>query len=120
MKIKLKTLRNLIREGIISELGMSPAVFQQNKSKLLSDPMENGNISKAVGEFERSFNTVLLNNLVLAHSDKYDAETREFDDDTYNQLKDIASAATENAMSKIDAAFKMSWSSAIKQSKDIA
>jgi len=114
MKIKLGTLRKLVREGIVSELVISPAFFRGN-DKPLSDPMENGGLTRAIGEVERAFSTALMNTLVLSHTNKYNTETRDFDDAVYQQLKDAADTATEEVMSKLNTSLQTAWSSAVKQ-----
>jgi len=112
MKIKVGTLRRLIREGIISEISLSPAAFNE---KPVKDPMQRQNVSKAMGDLERFYSSALMNNLVLAHKDKYNAESRDFDDATYEALKSQADRITEKVMSQISNTLQQGWLAANKE-----
>lgn len=111
MKIKLGELRKIIREAAVS-----PAVFTNNK--LVSDPMEKKGIAKAMGDLERTFNDGLKMNLVVAHADKYNKETREFDDAMMQKIKETADEATETTLSKINDVLKERWMYALHHFND--
>jgi hypothetical protein len=113
MKIKLGTLRRLIRESVISEVGLSPALFRAGNTAV-KDPLESQNISQALGNLERHFSNSVMHALLLAHADKYDEGSREFDDATYEQLKQAAEGATETMMSQVGSAVKGAWARALK------
>jgi hypothetical protein len=110
-----KMLRALVLETLLSELNISPALFSGNKPT--TDPIDNKNIAKAISDIERGFNTALLNSMLLMHSDAYDKESREYDDELYEQFRGIAESASQELLSRVNASIHDVWNKAIKSAK---
>lgn len=115
-KVSLKQLRSIIRESVIQELSVSPA-FQNEKA--VESPLEKQNIGKALGDLERFYRSSLLANLLLQHKDKYNAETRDFDDAAYDQLDSLATKHAEDVNAKITQVLEASWSEALSGKKGL-
>lgn len=109
-KVSLKQLRSIIRESVIQELSISPA-FQNEKA--VESPLEKQNIGKALGDLKRFYRSSLLVNLLLKHKDKYNPETREFDDAAYDQLESLAQKHSEGVIAKVSQVLESSWSEAL-------
>lgn len=110
MKIKLATLRRLIREE-----AMQPNVFS---NKPVEDPMDKPNIAKAVQDLQNSFKRALDVNLVVSMQDKYNSETKDFDDATLENIKRVGDETTDQVMAKVHEFVKKGWITAHKLVKD--
>lgn len=115
-KVSLKELRSIIRESVIQELSVSPA-FQNEKA--VESPLEKQNIGKALGDLERFYRSSLLANLMLKHKDKYNPETREFDDAAYDQLESLAQKHSEGVIAKVSQVLESSWSEALSKGRNL-
>jgi hypothetical protein len=110
MKIRLSTLRKIIRE-----VAVSPAVFKNNK--VIDDPLHHQVINKALDDLKRGFHDGLTLNLTLASSGKYDEATRQLDDAAYEQIKGLAESVTEQVISQVNNSVKTSWIKAMNSVK---
>lgn len=115
-KFSLKELREIIRESVIQELNVSPA-FQNEKP--VASPVEKQNVAKALNDLERFYRSSLLANLMLQHKDKYNSETREFDDAAYDELESLATDSSERVLSKINQVLESGWSEALNGKKNL-
>lgn len=106
MKIRVSTLKRIIKE-----IALSPSAFQNER---VNDPFDRPNIAKAVGAIEGAFKTGVAQNLILDEQDSYNAETREFDDEAYARIEEIAQKATEMMMARVHKAVQSSWAEAMK------
>jgi hypothetical protein len=110
MFIRYSVLRKLLRE-----VAVSPSVFKNNQP--VQDPVDKKGVASAMKDIGNSFKSGLVMNLTLASADKYNSETREFDDAAYQQIEKVANAAVEQVVAKINDTVKTAWVQAHKQIK---
>lgn len=106
MKIRVKTLKRILRE-----VAISPSVFKQQP---VQDPMDRPNIAKALPALEAPFKNAIQQNLILQARDQYDEQTRELDDAAYDRIKTISDKATEVMMARVHKAIQTAWAEAMK------
>lgn len=106
MKIMVGTLRKLLREH-----GLSPAIFN---TQAVQSALDKPNIAKSVQALDNAFRAGIHQNLVLSHADKYNKETREFDDAMFQKITQVADAASEKFTATIGNAVKDIWAEAHK------
>lgn len=103
MRIRVGTLRKLIRE-----VAISPSVARNNKP--IDDPLDNESIAKVVSELGRSFDAaVRLDLTVRAMADHYDESTRQLDDAIYEKIKSTAKASSEYVVAAATKTLKNAW-----------
>jgi len=105
MKISYGELKKMI-----GEVALSPALFKNNKPH--QDPLEDKNLANALQSLERAFKHDALMNLTLLNADKYNADSREFDDITYKQIEDVAGETSELVAAGVGNVVKKAWQSA--------
>lgn len=106
MRIKVGNLRKLLREH-----GLSPAIFN---NQAVQSPLDKQNIAKSFQALDSAFKAAIHQNLVLSHADKYNKETREFDDAMFQKITQVADAASEKFTATIGNAINNIWSEAHK------
>jgi len=92
MKIRLNELKELI----LQELAVSPALFRQP-----ADPLSNKNVAKALHDLEASLHDIIVSNLMYDQRDAYNQQTREFDDAVYKRIMSEADTASRSLTQKI-------------------
>jgi hypothetical protein len=107
MKIRVGTLRRLIRE-----VAISPSYFKNNEP--VRDIMDRPNMAKAVAALEQPFRNAVQNNMVLAAKGQYNPETRELDDQAYEHIKQTSDKATEMMMAGVHKAVTQAFAQAQK------
>lgn len=107
MKIRVRTLKRILREA-----ALSPAVFRD--SQPTRDPFDRPNVVNAVQALERAFKNGVRTNLYLANRDKYNEETREFDDATEQHIGEVADRASEAMTAAVHKAVQQAWAQAMK------
>jgi|SRR5581483_1831190 len=107
MRVRLGTLKRILRE-----VAVSPSAFANNKP--VQDPMDQPNIAKALASLEQPFRGAIQQNMMLAAKDQYNAETREFDDQAWEQIKAASNKATEVMMARVHKAVQTAWAEATK------
>jgi uncharacterized protein (UPF0332 family) len=107
MKLTLKQLRDLI-----NEVAMSPSLKQHAQ---LTDPMKHSGVMKAFNLLRDELNNAVQLAMVVASMDKYyDEETRQFDDEAYERIKDRAKEAANSAAAGAAREVQIAFSTAIK------
>ena len=107
MRIRLGTLKR-----ILSEVALSPSVFTNNKR--INAPLDKPNLAKAFHELSKLFKSTLEMDLILSMANKYNKETREFDDAAFEQVKQACNSATENLEAQVNSSLTNNWASAHK------
>jgi hypothetical protein len=105
MRIKYGELKDMIRE-----VSLSPSVFRNNKPH--QDPLDDKDLTSALQSLERAFKQDALLNLTLLNADKYNADSREFDDETYKQIEDVAGETSELVAASVSDVVKKAWHAA--------
>ncbi len=113
MRIRLGTLRKVIKE-----VAISPGVFKNTQT--VREPTDNPNVAKLVQEFEQKFVSALKLNLVVANADKYNEETREFDDAAYGRVEEALKGAKEAIAGKVVGTLNDIWVKAHQHVKGAA
>jgi hypothetical protein len=109
MKIRVGTLRRLLRE-----VAISPSVFKNAQANQTKDIMERPNIAKAIAALEAPFKNAIEMNLTLQAHDQYDEQTRELDDAAYERIKTVSEKATEMMMAGVHKAVQGAFAQAMK------
>lgn len=81
VKISVRDLKKLIKE-----VAMSPAVFQ---TEPVQNVDSNKNLVDAISGFSEKLRSTMQKNLVLSFRDKFDSETRNFDDVTFKHIQNV-------------------------------
>jgi hypothetical protein len=110
MKIKYGELKMLIKE-----VALSPALFRNNKPH--KDPLDDKDIANSLQSLERAFKRDALMNILLLNADKYNTDSREFDDETYKQIEDAASETSELVAASVNDVVKQAWKSVHDKTK---
>lgn len=102
IEISVKDLRNLIKE-----VAISPSL---KKNSPVDDPLDDSSIAGAVHELGRSFNNALMLDLTIrAMSEHYNEQTRELDDNVYEELKKAARSAANQVVATATKVSQESW-----------
>jgi hypothetical protein len=105
MKLTVKQLRSLI-----SEVAMSPSL---KNNKPLSGPLDSKKVGELAQHLEGAFQNALATDLVVRAFDQhYNAQTREFDDDVYEHIKQAVESAKSQASRLVARALDQAWKSA--------
>lgn len=109
MKMTTKQLRSLISETL-KEHKLSPSL---KNNKTIQSPMQNKNIDEIMHRLETTFESTLSLNLVVEHMDAhYDPQTREFDDDVYEQIRSSVTDARKHVSEQVRKILTQAWNSA--------
>lgn len=89
---------------------MSPSL---KNNKPLNGPLDSKKVGELAQHLEASFeNALSLDLVVRAFDQHYNAETREFDDDMYEHIKQAVSQAKQQASSMVKHALEQAWQKA--------
>lgn len=103
MKLNLKQLRRMIKE-----VALSPSLPKNNQ--IVTNPIDNDLLDKAVSSIQRQFTKMLEKNLVLSSwKSSYNSETREFDDKTYEFIKEVSEKLGEEVAASITKTIRQAW-----------
>lgn len=103
MRLNLKTLRRLIKE-----VALSPSLPKNNQ--IVNNPIDNDLLDKAISSIQRQFTKMLEKNLVLSSwKGSYNSETREFNDNTYEFIKEVSEKLGEEVAASIIKTIRQAW-----------
>ena len=109
MKITVGKLRKLI-----SEVAISPSLKQ---NKPVDDPLTNKNINVSLEKLQAAFEQALATDMIVRAMDRhYNEETREFDDDVYEHIKELVNQARDRASSITKKGLQSAWQEAHQES----
>lgn len=105
MKIRVGTLRRLIRE-----VTLSPSLA---KNKTLDNVMDDHDTSDLAARLGTAFEHALMVDLVVREFSKhYDASTRNFDDAAYDAIKSKVEEAKNQVVNQVKSALEQAWEGA--------